>query len=218
MSNTIVHMSDIYGRVPQQRVGGPDRLGLFDVASGQAGYFTTKQAFECGYSRSLLSHHTKTDRFIRVDRGLYRLREYPSSPREHVLAAWLAIGKDIATVSHESALDMLDLSDIIADAVHLTVPRSRRGISSLWGVKIHTTELPITPGERWMREGIAITSPIRSILDSAQTGADPDQIERAVKQAIERGLATGPAMRQAALNRKGKVARLIENALEKMPA
>src|SRR5712692_10373603 len=167
----------------------PDRLCLFHVASGQAGYFTAQQARGCGYSRALLSYHARSGHFIRVGHGLYRLREYPSSPREHVLAPWLSVGKDVAIVSHESALDLLGLSDIIPDAVHLTVPRSRRSLSSVWGVKIHTTERPIGPNERWEREGIVITSPTRSILDAAEKGADPEQIELAVAQAVERGLA-----------------------------
>jgi predicted transcriptional regulator of viral defense system len=201
-----------------QLIGAPDRLRLFDVASGQAGYFTTEQARGCGYSRGLLSYHAKTGRFIRVGHGLYRLREYPSSAREHVLAAWLAVGKDVATVSHESALDLLELSDVIPDAVHLTVPRSRRSLPSTWGVRIHTTARPIGPGERWVREGIAITSPTRSILDAAEAGADPDQIERAVVQAVARGLATSEALRRAARERSRRVAWLIEGALQKVPA
>ena len=88
---------------------------LFRVASGQAGYFTAAQARVCGFSRALLSHHARSGRFPRISHGLYRFREYPSSPREHVLAAWLAVGKDVSVVSHESALDLLDLSDIIPD-------------------------------------------------------------------------------------------------------
>ncbi len=196
----------------------PDRMCLFHVASGQAGYFTAEQARGCGYSRALLSHHARSGRFVRVRHGLYRLREYPSSPREHVLAAWLAVGKDSAIVSHESALDLLGLSDIIPDAVHLTVPRSRRSLPPIWGVKIHTTERPIGPSERWEREGIVITSATRSILDAAETGADPEQIELAVVQAVERGLASTEELRQAASSRSRRVAELIHGALCKVVA
>ncbi len=196
----------------------PDRLCLFHVASEQAGYFTAEQARGCGYSRALLSHHARSGRFSRVRHGLYRLREYPSSPREHVVAAWLAVGKDLAVVSHESALDLLGLSDIIPDAVHLTVPRSRRSLPSMWGVTIHTTERPIGTDERWEREGIVITSPTRSILDAAEKGADPEQIELAVAQAVERRLATAPELRRAASNRSRRVAELIEGALQKAAA
>src|SRR5687768_17061031 len=99
---------------------GAERGYLFDIASQQAGYFTAGQARAAGYSWALLLHHVKGGRFIRVRRGLYRYREYPSSRREDVLAAWLAAGKDTTVVSHESALDLLNLSDLIPNAVHLT--------------------------------------------------------------------------------------------------
>jgi len=48
-------------------------------------------------------------------------------------------------VSHESALDLLGLSDIIPDAVHRTVSRSRRNLPDLPGVTIHTTGRPSDP-------------------------------------------------------------------------
>jgi predicted transcriptional regulator of viral defense system len=135
-----------------------------------------------------------------------------------VLAAWRAVGKDIAIVSHDSALDLLGLSEIIPEAVRLIVPRSRRSLPPMWGVKIHTTERPIGPDERWEREGIAITSPTRSILDAAEKGADPEQIELAVVQAVERGLATAPELGRAASNRSRRVAELIEGAMQKAGA
>ena len=61
--------------------------------------------------------------------GVYRFRDYPPSPREEVAAAWLAVGQDVAVVSHESALDLWDLSDVIPGAVHLTVPRAQRSLA-----------------------------------------------------------------------------------------
>lgn len=201
-----------------ERGAGPDYRCLFGVASGQAGYFTSEQARNCGYSRSLLSHHAKTGRFIRAAHGLYRLREYPSSPREHVLAAWLAAGKDVAVVSHESALDLLELSDVIPDAAHLTVSRSRRNLPSIPGVKIHTTIKWPQPGELAYRDGMIITSAIRTILDAAEAGTAPDQIELAVHQAVERGLATPDELRREAVKRGRRVAVLIGSALEEILA
>ena len=199
-------------------IPAPDRARLFEIASEQGGYFTAEEAAACGFSRALLSHHAKSGRFTRVRRGLYRFREYPSSPREHVFAAWLAVGKDSAVVSHESALDLLGLSDMIPDAVHLTVPRSRRSLPSIPGVKIHTTDRSIEPGERWVREGMVITSATRSILDAAEKGADPEQIELAVAQTIERGLATTEELRRASGRRSRRVAELIAGALRTVAA
>jgi len=73
--------------------GAADHACLFGVASGQHGYFTARQAATCGFRTDLLTYHARRGRFIRVHHGVYRLRDYPSSPREEVVAAWLALGQ-----------------------------------------------------------------------------------------------------------------------------
>lgn len=208
-------MNDIEHPSPKNEVSGPDRVRLFEIASGQNGYFTTQQASQCGYSWALLSHHVKRGHFIRVRRGLYRFQEYPSSPREQILAAWLIVGKDIAVVSHESALDLLELSDIVPDAVHLTVERSRRGLSPVRGVKLHTVVKPLRSDERVVRDGIVLTSASRSILDAADAGMAPEQVEMAVVQAIGRGLTTVRQLRHDAAVRGKRVKTLIDEAINK---
>jgi predicted transcriptional regulator of viral defense system len=187
---------------------------LFEIASEQGGYFTVAQAHACGYSRALLAHHAKSGRFIRIRQGLYRFREYPTSPREEVIAAWLAAGKETAIVSHESALDLLGLSDVVPEVVNLTVPRSKRYRTGTVGVAIHTTTRRIDRSEVLTREGVRVTGPVRSIIDSAQAGAAPEQIEAAVRQALDRGLANRPKLLRAAKQRGGRVERLIRQALE----
>ena len=184
----------------------------------QHGYFTAAQARACGFAWDLLTHHTRRGRFLRVRRGLYRLRDYPSSPREEVVTAWLALGRDTAIVSHDSALDMLGLSDVIADAVHLTVPRSKRHLPLLPGVVIHTTTRPLLPDDFTFREGIRLTAAARTILDAAEAGTAPEQIELAVAQALERGLATARQLEDGARRRSRRVAQLIGSALAKARA
>src|SRR5258708_21941123 len=146
----------------------PVRARLFEIACEQGGYFTAAQAQTCGYSRALLAHHAKSAGFIRIRQGLYRFREYPSSPREDVVAAWLAAGRETTVVSHESALDILGLSDVVPEAVHLTVPRSKRYRTASTGVAVHTTTRPIGKADVVIREGIRATAPGRSIVDSAE--------------------------------------------------
>jgi predicted transcriptional regulator of viral defense system len=126
------------------------------------------------------------------------------------------VGKDVAVVSHESALDLLGLSDVIPNFVHLTVARSRRSLLSIPGVKIHTTVKPLRPDEHSSRDGMVLTSATRSILDAAEAGMAPEQIEMAIIQAIERGLATARQLRQDAVERGRRVATLIQEALGKV--
>lgn len=192
---------------------GPDHACLFAVASEQQGYFTADQARACGFARHLLAHHAGTGRYVRIRHGLYRLRDYPSSPHEEVMAAWLAAGKESAVVSHDSALDLLMLGDVIPDAIHLAVPRTRRHLPHLPGVRIHTTTRPLAAGDTTLRGGIRLTAAARTILDAAEAGTAPEQIELAVVQALTRGLATVGQLEDGARGRGRRVAALIGGAL-----
>lgn len=197
MSAIIRHMHD-------ESRSRPNHQCLFHIASAQMGYFTNPQAAACGFSRDALSMHSQSGRFVRERRGLYRLRDFPSSPREHVMAAWLAVGRDVAVVSHESALDLHELSDVIPDAVHLTVPRLKRAHPKLPGVKIHTTSRAFGPNEIVRLDGMRVTAPIRTILDVDDTGLSLEHVEVAALQAIQRGQATREMFEGQAAARGGR--------------
>jgi len=186
---------------------------LFALASEQMGYFTTRQAGSCGISRPLIAYHSRSGRFVRVRRGVYRLRDYPPSPREEVFVAWIASGGHEAVVSHESALDLLNLSDVVPERIHLTVARASRYRRSSATITIHTTVRPVPRTEIVMRDGLPVTSPLRSILDAAATGTAPEQIIAAIAQALQRGLATKRQFEKAAGSRGRRVERLVRKAL-----
>src|SRR5579859_3947429 len=192
---------------------GPDVAGLFLLASEQEGYFTSAQAHACGYNKQLLAHHAKTGRFQRRRRGLYRFRDYPASLREDVMAAWLAAGKEQAVVSHESALDLLGLSDVVPASIHLLVPRARRWFHAPLEVTLHTSTHPLSAGEVVTRQGMRVTAPLRTILDVAEAGTAPEQVILAVTQARERGMVVAAHLRQAAGRREQRVQLLIDQAL-----
>ena len=193
-------------------IASPDHGALFVVASAQTGCFTTSQAAAQGFSSALLSHHLRSGRFVRIARGLYRFRDYPTQPGDQIVAAWLRQAPD-AVVSHESALTVLDLADTIADRVHLTVPRSRRRLVPQDGVVIHTTTQPLGPTDTVSRRGMRVTAPARTIADVAASGVAPDQVTAAVHAALARGMTTPTLLREAAGVRGRRVQRLIEAAL-----
>lgn len=202
-------MGDIVPRTPDHRC-------LFDHAAGQHGYFTSAQARACGFNWDGLTYHTRTGRFRRIRRGLYRLRDYPSFCRDEVVAAWIAAGKDWAVVSHESALDLLELSDVVPNKVHITVPRSKRHHPTLPGVTMHTTSRPYQTTDVVNLEGIRLTSATRSILDAAEAGTAPEQIEMAVWEAVERGITSQTRLEEGARERNRRVRRLIQGALSEI--
>lgn len=192
-----------------------DHDRLYRLAESQAGYFTTQQAVGVGMDRSTLAHHARPGgRYVRVRRGLYRLQHFPSSSHEHVVAVWLGVSDPDAVISHESALELYELSDVIPTAVHVSVPRSKRGQRPRPGVRFHTLEHPPTSKEVRSLHGIPVTSPERTIVDALSGGTQPEQIELAISQALGRGLTTRQRLHTTAAHRSQRVRELIERTLQ----
>ena len=193
---------------------GIDHDQLYRLAEAQAGYFSAGQALAAGMDRSTLSHHARPGgRYERTRQGLYRLRHFPTSSHEHVVAAWLPLREAGAVVSHESALELHELSDVIPAAVHLVLPRSQRGQRARSGVRLHTLERPPAPSEIRAVHGVPTTVPERSIVDSLQAGSQPEQVTMAVRQALERGLTTPRRLRTAAAGRSARVRGFVDRVL-----
>ncbi|HVX47026.1 MAG TPA: type IV toxin-antitoxin system AbiEi family antitoxin domain-containing protein [Mycobacteriales bacterium] len=191
-----------------------DHDGLYRTAESQAGYFTAAQAIAAGMDHSTLRHHARPGgRYERVRRGLYRLRHFPSSPFEHVVAAWLPLRDAGAVVSHESALELYRLADVIPDAVHVSLPRAKRGQRSRDGVRIHTVQRPPRTADVRTVAGIVVAGPERAIVDSLESGVQPEQVAMAIEQALARGLTTARRLRSAAADRSGRIARFIDDEL-----
>lgn len=178
----------------------PDVRGLEATAYQQHGYFTTSQARERGLSSQLLSHYVRGNRFERVRRGLYRLPGFPRPEDDEMREKWMAVGREKAILSHQSALALLNLSDNIPNAVHLLVGRRYRGLRRPAGVVIHTRPDEEQVDTVW-REGLALTAPARTLIDVAGE-IQPEQLEMAVRQALGRGLLTARELEGEARRRR----------------
>jgi len=174
-------------------------LGLEAEAYQQGGYFDAGQARARGVSRQLLGHHVRRGRFERIRRGLYRVQGFPTAQHDDMREAWMAVGGADALLSHESALALLDLSDNIPDAVHLLVPRRRRGLRRPPGVVLHTCPDSEEIATVW-RDGLPLTAPARTLLDVADR-LQPEQLSMAVGQGLRRGLLTVDQLQEEAERR-----------------
>ena len=192
----------------------PDSSALHRLAYSQDGLVTAQQAQERGYSAQLLAHHIRTRRFARVRRGLYRLGDYPTGEHEEIRAAWLALGMDRAVVSHESALVLHELSNVLPDTVHLLVSREHRGIRPPAGVTLHTVKAVIPESEITTRHGIRVTTPSRAIIDAASSGTAPEQIQMAINEALQQGRTTSSQLAEHAERHGGHVAALVNRTIQ----
>lgn len=195
------------------RPDGPDHRRLFEIAAGQKGHFTAEQAVGCGIGHELLSRGAAAGRYLRVARGVYRLRDFPAMPNEEIAAAWLRLGRDVAVISHASALAMHELGDVVPGSVHAIVPRARRDRARLPGIVVHTSVDGVPEREATEREGIRVTTPGRTLVDVAEMGIDPDHLARAVGQAITRGWIEPDDLERVAAARSERVRVLIGAAL-----
>lgn len=161
---------------------------LFEIASRQGGYFTAKQAVEVGYSYRLHYYHRHKGNWRDVDRGVFRLVDFPDSPHEDLIrwSLWSRNRQDIpqAVASHETALSIHELSDVMPGKIHMTVPPKFRKPSS--GCVIHKAILK--PEEIEKREGFFVTTPVRTIMDVAEGTLGLEQVEKAIRDAFNKGL------------------------------
>ena len=168
---------------------------LYALAEAQGGYLTAQQAIDAGVPRSTLTYHARESGTLeRVGHAVYRLRRYPSSPHERVIPAWLTVSRADAVVSHISALELMDLTDLIADEVHVTLPRAKRGSTIPDGVRAHFTDRPLTKRDRRQVLGIPITAVERTVADVVRTSGWTEQVDVAVHQALRRGQTTLPRL------------------------
>lgn len=165
---------------------------LFEIADRQQGYFTAAQAKECGYYDSHFRRYLSRGEWIRMNRGLYRLSRYPVSDRPDLIewSLWSRNkqGKIQGVFSHETALDLYELCDIMPAKLHLTVPHHfRKSVSIPSVLKLYYADLE---AKDWVeQQGYRITTPIKTLLDLAETRQlSDDLLKQAVIEARKKGI------------------------------
>ena len=191
----------------------PNLNGLEAFALAQGGYFDRRDAQENGLSDRLLAYHSGTGRFERVFPGVYRLHRAPLAQNDHYLQAWVWSNYR-GVISHESALALYDLSDVMPVQVHLTVPPGFRRRSAPF--ILHWAELP--ENDVTMHDGVQVTTPSRSIVDAAAAGLGPEQVHTAVRQAIVRAITNGDELRAAAARSRYRHRRVVQPLIERAVA
>jgi hypothetical protein len=167
---------------------------LYEVAIGQQGFFTTKQALAAGYAARTHNYHVGTGAWIREYRGIYRLARFPASMEaQYVLwSLWSRSRSDVpqGVFSHQTALSIHELSDLNPTQLHMTVPTTFRRNSSLPAVlAFHRADLPEADIEQ--RQGFRLVRPLRAIADLLRDEVEsPDHLRQALRQALSRGLIT----------------------------
>lgn len=165
---------------------------LYEIAEGQQGYFTTKQAKAAGFAENTHPYHVQAGNWTREHRGIYRLGSFPRGERPDLMlwSLWSRNRGEAAqgVYSHQTALSLYDLSDVMPAKLHMTVPRGFRRNSEIPRVLVlHFADLP--QSDIGVAHGVRVTRPMRTILDVLAGGEVPLAILRqAAREGLRRGL------------------------------
>lgn len=184
------------------------RLALQGLAFGQAGYFTAAQAVDLGYSYQAQKYHVDSGNWLRVDRGLFQLPDWPPAPEDQWVR-WTLWSHGRGVVSHASAALVHDLGELDPRRVHLSVPFEFRAVDP--AVVTHPTELltkDVLDHGTWR-----VTTPLRTLLDLARGDTTQEQVTAAVGAALEQGLTTVRRIRTRSDEAGDRAALRIERAL-----
>ena len=165
---------------------------LHEVAQSQQGFFTTKQAIRSAFAEKTHAYHVNAGNWIREHRGIYRLADFPTPERPDLMLwyLWSQNRQEVpqGAYSHDTALSLHELSDMMPAKLHMTVPREFRRNSKIPEILVlHYAQLDT--GDVQEMHGLRVTRPLRTILDLLRSGhVDRSQLKQAVDEAIRRGL------------------------------
>ena len=175
---------------------------LYEIAEEQQGFFTTKQAKAARFAENTHPYHVQAGNWIREHRGIYRLASFPRGERPDLMlwSLWSRNRREIAqgVYSHQTALSLHNLSEVMPAKLHMTVPRSFRRNSEIPRVLVlHLAD--IVQSNIRAADGVRVTLPMRTILDLVEGGEmPPATLRQALSEGLRRGLIRRSEIAEAA--------------------
>ena len=153
-----------------------DERTLTTMAASQGGYFTSKQAAAIGYTAPKRNYHVQVGNWVRERRGIFRLSTQPLPTRPDLIMWWLwsrnRQDQPQGVYSHQTALSLHELTDVMPPRLHMTVPRTfRRSAAIPKSVVLHMSDLP--PSDIEQIDGVPVTKALRTLMDVAPSGEVP---------------------------------------------
>ncbi len=185
------------------------RRRLYEFAVSQGGYFTAAQARAAGYPKQHQHYHARRGNWVREDRAIYRLWEWPQSSYDDLIQ-WTLWSRGAAVVSHESAMAVHDISDLMPARIHMTVPP---GFNKKPPAGIVLYRGKLAPHEIVQRVGFRVTTPLRTLVDAARVWVDTEQLSAGIRDAIRKGLIADRHIESAIETLQGPAAEHLHRAL-----
>ncbi len=162
-------------------------IELTEVAADRFGLVTIDDAHQVGYEPKTLAKLAGRGQLERVSRGVYRVPFLPGGEMQAYMAAALWPQGAPGVLTHETALDLWDVSDVNPAKIHITVPRRHRPQREVpTAYVIHREDL--NPADLTAIEGVPVVKLARAIRQCAEAHLGRDLLEQATRQGRSRGL------------------------------
>ena len=161
------------------------------LALRQEGLITLDQALSLGASAACFHRHIAKAELERLLPGVYRLSGSPETPRQKLRAICLWGGEE-AAASHSSAASLLGLKGFTLAELHAVTRKNPQRLPE-WA---HLHRIPASrPGTRPV-QGVPVTPPWITLVDLGSQ-ASAAEVERALDEALHRGIVSLPQLRWA---------------------
>jgi hypothetical protein len=166
---------------------------LRNVARNQYGVVSRSQALRAGLTVDTIHHKLRSNRWQRLHPGVYATFTGVPGRGAQLWAAVLSAGPG-AVLSHETAAELLKLTDKPVQTIHITVPRERR-VVAVTGVRLHRSG---RAAEAVLRDSNPPRTRVEeTVLDLTQTAATFDDVCGWVTRAFARDLIDEKRLRDA---------------------
>jgi predicted transcriptional regulator of viral defense system len=162
---------------------------IHELALDQHGVFTTAQARDLGVDPRSVAAMGRRGRVSRLSFGVYQDLGAPITAwTEYMSACFWPYGAT-GVLSHETALSIMELSDVSPARIHLTIPSGHRIRRSRPPVLVlHRADLP--EEDIGSVEGVPVTRAPRTIRDCVQCHLGPGLLRQAIEDGVRSGWLT----------------------------
>jgi len=171
---------------------------LWEQARWQAGVITREQALRAGLSRNAIVSKMRHDRWLRVHRGVYATFTGPIGRDARLWAAVLYAGPG-ARLSHETAAELIRLTDRPSPLIHVSIASERRVVAPE-GVAVHRSASLVT-NWRFARGIPPHTFAEETVIDLVHAATSLDDVIASVTTAFARDLTSEERLRHEAAAR-----------------
>jgi hypothetical protein len=173
---------------------------LRNLARRQYGVISRAQAIRAGLTADMIHHKLRSDRWQRIYPGIYATFTGTPGRSAQLWAAVLSAGPG-AVLSHETAAELLKLTDKRAELIHVTVPRQRH-VTAVSGISLHRSGRAVEAVQR--DSNPPRTRVEETVLDLTQTAATFDDVCGWITRAFARDL-TDESRLRAAMRQRPKL-------------